>query len=85
MGYIYTFKKVNGERRNLTNLEQHFNYILQYCNYNFYNVGKVFKIQLFDKEYYANDQVDCIAEFDAESIDIVISQAIEWIEEHIAN
>lgn len=82
---MYTFKKVNGERGNLTTMQQHFNYILKYCNYDFYNVDKFFAIQLFDKKYYSNDQVDCIAEFSSESIDDVLTQAINWIDEYLAS
>jgi len=80
---MYTFKKQNGRRNNLTNMEQHFNYILMRCNFDLYNVNGVIHIQLFDKKFYANDQVDCIAEFDGDTISSVISLAIEWIDEHL--
>lgn len=76
-------KKENGERSNLTNMNQHFNYILKYCNYNQYNVENGFVIQLFCKENFANDEVDCIAEFDGETIQSVILQAIEYIDEYV--
>lgn len=80
---MYTVKKVNGKRCNLTTMEQHFNYILKFCNYNFFNVDKSFVIQLFDKKYFANDEHDCIAEFYSTSIVDVIFQTIEWIEEYM--
>lgn len=71
------------QRAGLNNLEAHFHYILKYCNFNFYNVGKTYCLQLFDKEIYANDQVDCIAEFDNESMSLLFSQAIEWIDDYL--
>jgi len=36
-------------------------------------------MQLFDKNYYANDLEGCIAEFDGHSIENTISQVVNWI------
>ncbi|WP_434510110.1 hypothetical protein [Desulfitobacterium sp. AusDCA] len=80
---MYTFKKENRERCNLVTMEEHIGYILRFCNMDFYNVGDTFKIQLFDKEWLANDEVNCIAEFDSKSMSNVVSQAINWIDEYI--
>lgn len=78
---MYTVKRKNGSNQNLTTLEQHFNYILKWFNFDFYNTNKTFCIQLFDKEFYSNDEVNCVAEFQSESISGVISQTIDWIDE----
>lgn len=69
---------------NLNNLEQYFNYILQYANFNFYNVGKAMIIQLFDKKYCANDEIGCIAEFDGKTIESALLKAIDWINGYLA-
>lgn len=77
---MYTVKRKNGENQNLTTLEQHFYYISKYFNFDFYNVDGSFCIQLFDKEFFANDEVDCVAEFHGVTISQVVSCAIEWID-----
>lgn len=78
---MYTVRRKNGENHNLTNLEQHFNYILERFNFDFYNAHGMFCIQLFDKDYFSNDEVDCIAEFQGNSISDVVSKAINWMDE----
>ncbi len=78
---MYTVKRKNGQNQNLTSLEQHFNYILNWFNFDIYNMNETFCIQLFEKEFYANDEVDCVAEFQGKSISDVVSQVIDWIEE----
>lgn len=78
---MYTIKRKDGENHNLTTLEQHFNYISNVFNFDLYNVKDAYCIQLFEKEYFANDEVDCIAEFDGISIVDVVKQAIYWIDE----
>lgn len=78
---LYTIKRKNGHNQNLTTLEQHFNYILNWFNFDFYNVDETFCIQLFEKDYFSNDDVDCIAEFQSKSISNVVSQAIDWIDD----
>ena len=75
---MYTFK--NG---NLTSLDQNFKYILRYFNFDFWNTEDGFKIHLFDKNYVANDQVDCIIEFYGKTIFITVKNAIDWINEYI--
>jgi hypothetical protein len=81
---MYTIKKENGKRCNLVNMEEHIIYILKHCNYNFYNTNDSFNIQLFGKGYYANDRIDCIAEFNSRSMADVISQSINWIDKHMS-
>ncbi|SGI72240.1 Uncharacterised protein [Mycobacterium tuberculosis] len=49
---MYTVKRKYGQNQNLTTLEQHFQYILKYFNFDFYNAYGGFCIQLFDKEYF---------------------------------
>jgi hypothetical protein len=80
---MYTFKKQNGKRTNLTNMQMHFEYIFRFCNFDFYNVGETFKIQLFDKATFANDLKDCTAEFNANTMSSVLNQAINWIDENV--
>jgi hypothetical protein len=78
---MYTVHKdKDGARNNLTNMEQHFNFILEHYNFVLYNGDNYFKMQLFDKNIYANDiGVDCIAEFDSLSLVGVVNESIQWI------
>lgn len=77
---MYTVKRTNGQNQNLTTLEQHFQYIEKHFNFDFYNAYGGFCIQLFDKEFFSNYEVDCIMEFQGNSITEVISQTINWID-----
>lgn len=77
---MYTIKRGNDQsNQNLTNLEKHFNYIMSRFNFDLYNVHDTHCIQLFDKEFFANDGVDCIAEFHGKSVTDAVTQAIAWI------
>ncbi|MBR2246306.1 MAG: hypothetical protein IJ880_04660 [Bacilli bacterium] len=78
---MYTVRRRDGENHNLTTLEQHFKYIQTYFNFDLYNAYGGFCIQLFAEDFYANDEVDCDAEFHGDSISNVVSQAINWIDE----
>lgn len=64
-------------------LNECFSYIKKYCNFDIYNVHEIFHLQLFSKSYFANDMVDCIAEFDGKTIDSIINQASMWIEDNM--
>ncbi|WP_273328181.1 hypothetical protein [Vallitalea guaymasensis] len=79
---MYTFRKVNGERDNLTNLEQHFEYIQKYYSFDFCNIEGGYKMQLFHQDEHSIDDVPCLADFNGETILSVVSQAMDWIDEY---
>ena len=78
---MYTVSRKNGKNNNLTTLEQHFNYILEKFNFDFFNTDTGFGIQLFDKDDFAKDKIEPLIEFEGSSISDAVSQAIKWINE----
>lgn len=81
---MYTVIRKDGRNVNLTNMQMHFNYIHDHYNFHFHSTnGSGFGLQLFDKQDFANDQVECESEFHGYSISNVLNQAIMWINQQV--